>query len=153
LIVGGGLAYLVFYRFALFPIVEFYSKFSPAYDQSLYVTPYILEQVGPLLLLFGALGVILSFAYPDRAFAESRGILVIWAIVPLFLAYAYLFGVQWHGVRWIHFIPQPLTVWAGIALGYLAQKKLLLVIFAFLFTLQLIGTIQGYYSDILRNVT
>jgi hypothetical protein len=95
----------------------------------------------------------MSLAREGRAFAEGREILVISAIVPLLLAYVYLFGVQWHGVRWIHFIPQPLTVWAGIGLGYLRDRKSVPVAFAFVFMIQLIGTIQGYYSDILRNLT
>ena len=151
-IIGGAVAYLLFYRFALVSILQFYPQYSPVYDQSLYVTPYILEQVGPLLLLFGTLGFILSFVHDGRRLAEHKDILVIWAIVPLLLAFAYLFGVQWHGVRWIHFIPQPFIVWAGIALSYLREKKFLIVLFIFLFGIQLIGTIQGYYNDILEYV-
>jgi len=152
LIAGSALAYAAFYWFALVPILEFYSKFAPVYDQSLYVTPYILEQVGPLLLLFGALGFILSFVHDGRRFAEGKEVLIIWAIVPVLSAFAYLSGVQWHGVRWIHFMPQQFIVWSGIALSHLRERKFLVVLFIFLFGIQLIGTIQGYYNDILEYV-
>jgi hypothetical protein len=149
--VGGVTAYLLFYRFALVPILEFYYEFSlQLYNQSLYVTPYILEQVGPLLLFLGALGFILSYLHARGEFVKGKEILVIWAIVPVLLSYAYLLGVEWHGVRWIHFIPAPFVVWAGIALGYLRERKFYIIVFGFAFGIQLIGTIQGYYNDILR---
>ena len=150
--VGGAAAYLVFYRFAMFPIVDFYSKFSPTYNQSLYVTPYILEQVGVLLILSAMLGIGAFFAWSGCKSVEGRELLLIWAIVPVMLAYAYLFGAQWHGVRWIHFIPMPLTVWTGIGIGYLSTKRIVFLVFFVAFTIQLILTLQGYHLDILRNV-
>lgn len=82
---GGTVAYAAFYRFGLIAVYDFYAKFSPVYNQSLYMTRYI-EQVGPVLLFFGMLGFVLSFAHTGRGFAEGNEILVIRAIVPLLLA-------------------------------------------------------------------
>ena len=151
-IIGGAVAYVTFYQFAWQSIHYYYSNFSPVYNQSLYMTSYVLELVGPLLLLSAALGAGFLYAHERREFLEGKELLLIWAVVPFILAFAYLLGVQWHGVRWIAFIPEPLAVWAGVGLGKLDQKKLVLIVFALLFTIQLFLTILGYHSDILSNV-
>jgi hypothetical protein len=144
-IIGGAVAYVTFYRFAWQSIYYYYSNFSPVYNQSLYMTPYILEQVGPLLLLFGALGLAFLFARARREFFQGKGLLLIWIIAPFLLAYAYLLGVQWHGVRWIAFIPQPLAVGTGMSLGFLGKKKIAFIMLALLFTIQLVLYIIGAF--------
>jgi len=144
-IIGGAVAYFAFYRFAWQSIYYYYSNFSPAYDQSLYMTPYILKQVGPLLLLSAALGLAFLYARARREFFQGKGLLLIWVIAPFLLAYAYLLGVQWHGVRWIAFIPQPLAVWTGITLAFLGEKKIVFIMLALLFTIQLFFYIIGAF--------
>ena len=99
-----------------------------------------------------AIGLAFLYAHARRKFFLGKELLLIWAIVPFLLSYAYLLGVQWHGVRWIAFIPEPLAVWAGVALGKLDQRKLVIIAFASLATIQLVLTILGYHSDILSNV-
>ena len=150
--VGAIAAYFFFYRFAMLPILDFYSKYSPVYNQSLYVTPYVLEQVGGLLILSAIFGLVIFHVRKSRLI-EGSSLLLLWTIIPVVLAYAYVFGVQWHGVRWIHFIPMPLLVWTGIGVGHRRTGRLLLPLFFVLFTIQLIFTLQGYHSDILRNIT
>jgi hypothetical protein len=149
-IIGGGIAYVAFYQFAWQSIYFYYSNFSPVYNQGLYMTPYILELVGPLLLLSAALGLACSYSHDRWKFFRGKELLLIWVVGPFVLAYAYLFGVQWHGVRWIAFIPQPLAVWAAVGLDSSDHRKLVLIVFALLFTIQLFLTIQGYQSDILN---
>jgi hypothetical protein len=149
---GGAVAYVSFYSFAWQSIYYYYSNFSPVYNQSLYITPYIYAQVGLLLLLSAALSLVFLYVRARREFFRGKELLLIWAIVPFLLSYAYLFGVQWHGVRWIAFIPGPLAVWAGVALGMLDQRKLVIIAFASLATIQLVLTILGYHSDIASNV-
>jgi len=136
-IIGGAVAYATFYRFAWQSIYHYYSNFSPVYNQSLYMTPYILEQVGPLLLLCAVLGAAFLCTRGGRGFFQGKELLLIWVIAPFLLAYAYLFGVQWHGVRWIAFIPQPLAAWTGISLGFFGKKKTAFIMLALLFTIQL----------------
>jgi hypothetical protein len=150
--IGAVIAYVSFYQFGLTSILNYYANFSPVYNQSLYVTPYILEQVGGLLLLSAALAVVLIYRHEGWRFIRGKKILVIWAVVPVLLAYAYLFGVQWHGVRWIAFIPEPLSALAGVGFAYLHQRKFLIIILV-LFTLQLILTLMGYHSYVLRNIS
>ena len=149
---GAGVAYVTFYQFAWQSIYYYYSNFTPVYNQSLYITPYVLELVGPLLLFCGAIGFALVCAKEGRKLVNGKEVLMIWAVVPFVLAYAYLFGVQWHGLRWIHFIPQPLSVWTGIGLVSLRKKKLVFLGFILILTVQLILTLQGYSSDILQNI-
>jgi len=149
---GGGVAYVTFYQFAWQSIYYYYSNFTPVYDQGLYMTPYVLELVGPLLLSCAAIGFTLVWTNEGRKLVKGKEVLMIWAVVPFILAYAYLFGVQWHGLRWIHFIPQPLSVWMGIGLASLRKRNLPIVGFVLIFTVQLILTLQGYSSDILRNI-
>jgi hypothetical protein len=149
-IIGGGVAYATFYQFAWQSMYFYYSNFSPVYNQGMYVTQYTLELVGPLLLFSAALGVGFLYARERRNFFHGKRLLLIWTVVPFLLAYAYLLGVQWHGVRWIAFIPEPLAVWAGISLASWNHRRTLLITFAALFTLQLFLTIQGYQSDILK---
>jgi hypothetical protein len=151
-LVGGSLAFVTFYQFALESMYYYYSNFTPLYDQSLYVTPYMLELVGPLLLLCAAVGIVLLYAKDGRKWLNGKEILAIWTVVPFVLAYAYLLGVQWHGVRWIHFMPQPLAVWTGTGVAPFLDRKLVLVGLAAIFTVQLILTLQGYWNDILLNV-
>jgi hypothetical protein len=152
LIFGGCVAFLTFYQFAWQSIYYYYSNFTPIYDQGLYMTPYVLELVGPLLLASGASGFALVLRKEGRKLFRGKVILVIWALVPFALAYAYLLGVQWHGLRWIHFQPQPLSIWTGTGLGLLRGRKFILVGFVAILTVQLIFTLQGYWSDILLNV-
>ena len=157
-IAGGAVAYVSFYSFAWQNMLYYYSNFSPngiqgiIYSQSQYVTPYIYAQVGSLLLLSAAIGLAFLYAHGRRKFFLGKELLLIWAIVPILLSYAYLLGVEWHGVRWIAFIPEPLAVWVGVALGMLDQRKLVIIAFVSLATIQLVLTIVGYHSDILSNV-
>jgi hypothetical protein len=152
-ILGGIVAFLVFYLFAFESMIYYYSHFLPVYNQSLYMTPYIFELVGPLLLISAPLGLVCVCARSGRNFLREHAILLFWAIIPFLLAYAYVFGVHWHGVRWIAFIPEPLAVWTGIGLGRLARKKYaIIIIFVLLFSLQLFCTMQGYQLDILTNI-
>ena len=148
---GGLFAYVTFYRFAWQSIYYYYSNFSPIYNQSLYITPYIIHQVGPLLLLSAPIGLALLYTHSRREFFRGNELLLIWGIVPFLLAYAYLLGVHWHGVRWIAFIPEPLSILAGLSLGKLYQRKFILVAFAVLVTIQLFLTIAGYPQEILSN--
>jgi hypothetical protein len=149
---GGVAAYVLFYQWAIPSILEYYTKYTPQYDQSLYITPYILEQVGPLLLSSALIVCALAYAHARGAFLTGNKVLMIWAIVPLLLSYAYLFGVQWHGVRWIAFIPQPLAVLTGVGLEFVYKKKMVLIVLALLFTVQLFLVIQAYHFDILKNL-
>ncbi len=151
-LLGVVMAYVLFYHSALPSIFEFYTKYTPHYDQSLYVTPYILEQVGPLTIGVAILGLLLVYLKLRGRTSNGTELLLIWSIIPLLFSYAYLFGVDWHGVRWIAFIPQPLAVLAGMGFGILQKRKLFLVFFAVLFTLQLIFSVQGYHYDILHYV-
>jgi hypothetical protein len=151
-IVGGTVAFLVFYLFAFQSMFYYYSHFLPVYNQSLYMTPYILELVGPLLLTSAALAVVYIYARRGGNFLRENAILLFWAILPFLLTYAYLFGAQWHGVRWIAFIPEPLAVWTGIGLGGLVRKKYVIIIFTLLLSFQLFYTMQGYQLDILNNI-
>jgi hypothetical protein len=151
---AAAIAYLVFYQFALASLFDYYVRlhyYYPVYDQSLYVTPYILEQVGPPLLVAGAAGIALAFAH-NRKFLERFEILPIWGAIPTLLAYAYLLGVQWHGVRWIAFIPEPLCVLTGIGLGYFDKRKIVFIILGLLFAIQLLWSLQSYHFDILTNL-
>ena len=107
--------------------------------------------MGPLLLISAAIGLAALYAKAHRKLFNGKELLLIWTIVPFLLSYAYLLGVHWHGVRWIAFIPEPLAVWTGVALGKLDQNKLLIITFTSLATIQLILTIIGYHSDILTN--
>jgi hypothetical protein len=152
-VVGGGVAFVTFYQFAWKSMYYYYSNFTPVYDQSLYVTPYLLELVGPLLLLSAAVCIVLVYAKDKHKWLKGKGILAIWTVIPFVLAYAYLLGVQWHGVRWIHFMPQPLAVWTGTGVALFCSRKLVLIVFAAIFTVQLILTLHGYWNDILLNVT
>jgi hypothetical protein len=152
LIFGGCFAFLTFYQFAWQSIYYYYSNFTPVYDQGLYMTPYVLELVGPVLLASGAFGFALVFRKEGRKLFMDKGLLVIWSVVPFVLAYAYLLGVQWHGLRWIHFQPQPLSIWTGTGLALLRGRRIVLVAFVAIFTIQLIFSLQGYWSDILLNV-
>jgi hypothetical protein len=149
-IIGGGVAYVTFYQFAWQSIYFYYSNFSPLYDQGLYMTQYILVLVEPSLLISAVLGLGVLYVHERRNFLYWNRLLLIWVVVPFLLAYAYLVGVQWHGVRWIAFIPQPLAISAGIGLGSLDHRRLVSIAFVLLFTIQLFLTIQGYQSDILN---
>jgi hypothetical protein len=142
-ILGGTVAYVTFYEFAWQSMYYYYTNFAPVYDQSSYVTSSIMQAVGPLLLLSATLALTFAFAHEGRGFVAGKEILLIWLIVPFCLAYAYLLGVQWPGVRWTNFIPQPLVVWAGIGLGYSSQKQIVLILFALLFTIQLLLYVTG----------
>ena len=152
LFVGAVIAYVAFYQFALLSIFDYYTKYSPVYNQSLYVTPYIVDQVGPLLLLSAVFALVFTYKHGGWQFIRDKKILLIWAVVPVLLAYAYLFGVQWHGVRWIHFIPQPLAVLIGISLSYLDKRRMILILLSLLFTIQLFLVVQAYHLDILKNL-
>jgi hypothetical protein len=151
-VLGGGVAFATFYQFAWRSMYYYYSNFTPVYDQSLYVTPYIIELVGPLLLASAAIGIALVYSKAGHELLSGDGIPAIWTVVPFILAYAYLLGLQWHGVRWIHFIPQPLAVWTGAGLAFFRDRKWVLVSLAAMFTVQLILTLQGYWNDILLNL-
>jgi hypothetical protein len=151
-IIGGIVSYVTFYAFAWRSILYYYSNFSPAYDQALYMTAYILELVGPLLLISAAVSLLFLYARGRLQFVRTNMILLIWLAVPFILSYAYLLGVQWHGVRWIAFIPEPLAIMTGVCLGGLEKKRLISVTFILLCTLQLLFTIQGYQLDILHSV-
>jgi hypothetical protein len=143
--IGGAIAYVGFYAFAWQSMYYYYSNFAPVYDQSLYVTSAIINRMGPLLLLSAALALAYVYVHHRQALVGGREVLLIWLIAPFGLAYAYLFGVQWPGLRWVNFIPLPLAVWAGLGLGYLDQKKILLIAFAILFTIQLLLYIAGIF--------
>jgi hypothetical protein len=151
-LIGAGVSFVTFYEFAWRSMYYYYSNFTPVYDQSLYVTPYIIELVGPLLLVCATAGIALVYSKAGHELLKGEGILVIWAVIPFVLAYAYLLGVQWHGVRWIHFMPQPLAVWTGTGVALFRHRKWVLVGLAAIFTVQLILTLQGYWNDILLNV-
>jgi hypothetical protein len=151
-ILGACVAFLAFYQFAWQSIYYYYSNFTPIYDQGLYMTPYVLELVGPLLLVSGALGFALALKREGGELFRDKVIFAIWALVPFVLAYAYLLGVQWHGLRWIHFQPQPLSIWTGTGLALVRGKRIVLVAFVAIFTIQLIFSLQGYWNDILLNV-
>jgi hypothetical protein len=144
------LSYLIFYRFALPSIYFYYTHYVPVYDQGAYVTSYIFEQVGPLLIATASGGIVSSVWKSGREYVRGKLILAIWVAVPILLAYAYMFGVQWHGVRWIHFIPQPLVVWTGLGIRFIEKNGFVLACFVLLFTVQLLLSVQGYYSDIFR---
>jgi hypothetical protein len=150
--IGGIVSYFTFYAFAWRSILYYYSNFSPAYDQALYMTAYILELVGPLLLISAAVSLLFLYARARLQFVRTNMILLIWAAVPFILSYAYLLGVQWHGVRWIAFIPEPLAVLTGVGLAKLEKKRFLIFTFILLCTVQLLFTIQGYQLDILHSV-
>jgi hypothetical protein len=151
-VLGGGVTFVTFYQFAWRSIYHYYTNFMPVYDQSLYVTPYIIELVGPVLLACAAIGIALVYSKARHELRSGDGVLAIWTVVPFVLAYAYLLGVQWHGVRWIHFIPEPLAVWTGAGAALFRHRNWVLVGLAIIFTVQLILTLQGYWSDILLNV-
>jgi hypothetical protein len=144
------LSYLIFYRLALPSMYFYYTHYVPIYNQAVYVTPYILEQVGPLLIVAAALSIISSKWMSASVPSSTREILGFWVVVPPLLAYAYLFGVLWHGVRWIHFIPQPLVAWTGIGIDLLEKNRFILACLILLFTIQLVLSVRGYYSDIIR---
>jgi hypothetical protein len=149
-IVGGVVAFVLFYRYAWYSMFEFYSKYTPIYDQGLYVTAFIFEQIGSLLIVTALLS-ILVVALSHQM--KGRVILLVWAVVPVLLSYAYLFGVHWHGVRWIHFISAPFAIWSGIGISYFRNRKILPLGYFFLFTIQFFVTLQGYSLDIIKNVT
>jgi hypothetical protein len=150
--IGGAIAYLAFYQFAWQSIYYYYTNFSPVYDQGLYMTPYVLTLVEPLLIASALVSFAFVYVREGRGFIMREKLLAIWAAIPFLLAYAYLFGVHWHGVRWIAFIPGPLSVWAGVGLGILGQKRIVIVAFIFLFTVQLFFTMMGYHLDIAHNL-
>jgi hypothetical protein len=150
-VVGGLFGVVAFYRFAWQSILYFYSNFSPVYDQSVYVTPYIIHQVGPLLLFAAPAALVLLYTHARREFLRGKELLLIWAVIPFLLAYAYLLGVHWHGVRWIAFIPGPLSVWAGLGLAKISNRKMIIVAFAVLVTIQLLLTVASYPQEILSN--
>jgi hypothetical protein len=116
------------------------------------VTPYVLGQVGWLIILLAGVGIVLLVSRRAPVPAYGKEMMSVWVLLPWLLAYAYLGGVQWHGVRWIHFMPQPLAIWAGVSMRQIHQRPLVVVVLVFVLTLQLIGTLQGYYADILENV-
>jgi hypothetical protein len=91
----------------------------------------------------------LAYARAGRQFVKGKELLLIWAVVPLLLSYAYTVGVQWRRVRWIHFIPQSLAVLTGVGFTYSDRKKIVAIALALLSTIQLISTIQTYHFDIL----
>jgi hypothetical protein len=149
-ILGAATAFVLFYLSALPSILEFYAKYAPHYDQGLYVTPYLLEQVGLLLIAAAGVGLCLACLRPRASVSKDVDLILIWTAVTILLSYAYLFGVQWHGVRWIHFIPQPLTILAGFGFGVLRKRRPVAVALILVFMIQLAFSVQGYYSDILR---
>jgi hypothetical protein len=151
-VLGGGVAFITFYQFAWKSMYYYYSNFTPVYDQSLYVTPYIVELVGPLLVVCAIAGNALVYSEAGHELLKGEGILAIWTVVPFVLAYAYMFGVQWHGLRWIHFIPQPLSIWTGLGVSFLGRRWLVIAGLILVFTVQLIFTLQGYSVDILNNI-
>jgi hypothetical protein len=144
------LSYLVFYQSALPSMYFYYTHYVPIYNQALYVTPYILEQVGSLFIVAAALSIVSSKWKSNCTLSSTKGILTAWTVVPALLAYAYLFGVQWHGVRWIHFLPQPLVAWTGFGIHLLEKNRFILACLILLFTIQLVLSVRGYYSDIIR---
>lgn len=151
---GVAASFALFYWFAIESMLIYYPRYLPylPYDQSLYVTPYVLEQVGWLIILLAGVGIVLLVSRRAPVPAYGKEMMLVWVFLPWLLAYAYLGGVQWHGVRWIHFMPQPLAVWAGVSMRRIHQRPLVVVVLVFVLTLQLIGTLQGYYADILENV-
>ena len=143
-------AYGVSYWYALIPLFGLYTSYASRYAEFTLRTSWP-QMFGLPLLVLAAVGVALS-AYKTRMrFVNPDQLLVIWLVWPLLLGYAYVFGVQWHTIRWIYFLQQPACVSSGIAVSQFRERKLLLIIILFALALQWIGTMQGYYSHILYN--
>ncbi len=147
---AGGLAYIVFYWQALIPLYELYTNYAPRYAE--FTMPANWPQMFSYpFLIFAAIGVGLWIYKTRTKFSQSTLILYMWFFLPLLLAYAYLFGVQWDCIRWIYFIQQPACIWSGIAVSQFKSRRLLLAVIMIAIVLEWIGTMQGYYRDISLN--
>jgi hypothetical protein len=143
-------AYAVFYWYALIPLLETYTVYAPRYAE--FVLPANWPQLfGFPLLVIGGFGFGLWVYRTKVRFAKSDLLLYMWLILPLLLAHAYLFGVQWNTVRWIYFLQQPACVWSGMAVAQLKNRKLIVVIILLVFILQWISTMQIYNATIWAN--
>jgi hypothetical protein len=144
------LAYGLFYRDALIPLFDLYTKYAPRYAE--FILPETWPQMlGPLVLVLATAGLVLQASKTRMQSVNPDQLLAIWLVWPILLGYAYVFGVQWHSIRWIYFLLQPACVWSGIAVAHLRERKLVLIIVLFCLVLQWIGTMQGYYSDVAYN--
>ena len=104
------------------------------------------------LLIFAAIGVGLWIYKTRSKIEQSTLLLYMWLFMPLLLAYAYLFGVQWDSVRWIYFLQQPACVWAGIAVSQFKNRRLLLVVIMVAIVLEFVwrrpGVLQRHFAKL-----
>jgi hypothetical protein len=149
-VMSGIVAYAVFYWYTLLQLYEIYTRYAPRYAEFTLPTNWP-QMIGIPILVLAVAGVGLWIYKTRTHFAQSGLLLYVWFLMPLLLGYAYLFGVQWHTIRWIYFLQQPAYVWAGIAVSQVKNRERLLAIVLIVLILQWVSSMQSYYSDILSN--
>jgi hypothetical protein len=143
-------AFGAFYWYALFPLFETYTSFAYRYAEYTLRAGWP-EMFGVPLLVLTAAGIVL-WAYRTKASpTQSEQLLLMWLMWPILLSYAYIFGVQWHSIRWIYFLQLPACVWSGIAASRLGERRLLLAVVLIALAVQWVISMQLYCQAVAFN--
>jgi hypothetical protein len=145
-----GVAYAAFYWQTLIPLYELYTEYASRYAKFTLPPDWPL-MLGVPILAMAALGIGLRLYRSKTRLAQSDLLLYMWFLWPILLGYSFVFGVHWDVIRWVYFLQQPACVWCGIAATQFKNRKLIILIFLLAFVIQLVSTIQGYYSDVKLN--